>query len=325
MSTIETDRFATDLTAALGGPVARPILFAVSGGPDSLAMLSLGAAAFPGRVAAATIDHGLRAENADEAVMVAGQCARLGVPHVTLMPDAPIAGASIQARAREVRYALLAAHARSIGAACLVTAHHADDQAETFLMRAARGAGLSGLAGIRARVVIEDMLVVRPLLDWRRAELRAIARRAGMPFVDDPSNYDDRHDRTRFRRLLEANEWLDPPRLARAAAALAEADTDLRAVADWAWAQRATLEEGEVRFAVEGLPRALLRLLARRAIGVVRETAAITAPDWSEGVNVEPLLDAIQSGKRATQAGVVVSIRRGQWRFRPAPARRAPA
>jgi tRNA(Ile)-lysidine synthase len=271
---------------------------------------------------AATVDHRLRAEAADEAAMVSAQCRGIGVAHATLTPPTPIAGASIQAQARASRYALLADHARSCGAGAILTAHHVDDQAETFLMRAARGSGLAGLAGIRARTEIAGITILRPLLDWRRAELRAIVRRAEVPFVDDPSNQDDRHDRTRFRRLLGDNEWLDPPHLARSAATLAETDADVRAIVEWLWTERAVRADGEVRIATAGLPRELLRRLARRAIGCVRADAAIEQPDWSESANIERLLDALMTGKRSTQAGVMVSPRGGGWRFRVAPARR---
>lgn len=143
-------RFAGDLTLLHDLHAdAAPLLLAVSGGPDSMAMLTLAVAAFPGRIAVATVDHGLRAEAADEVRMVADHCATLGVPHHGLRPGTPIAGASIQSQAREARYALLADHARTIGAAAILTAHHADDQAETFLMRAARGGAVGpvGRAG----------------------------------------------------------------------------------------------------------------------------------------------------------------------------------
>ncbi|MDD1452227.1 tRNA lysidine(34) synthetase TilS [Sphingomonas sp. H160509] len=190
----------------------------------------------------------------EESAMVAAHCATLGISHATLAPSEAITGASIQAQARTTRYALLTDHARAIGAGALVTGHHADDQAETFLMRAARGSGLAGLAGVRARTEVHGVTVIRPLLDWRRAELRAIVRRAEVPFFDDPSNHDDRHDRTRFRRLLDQNEWLGTPNLARAAAALAETDTDVRAMVDWIWTERAKVGGGEVKLAVENLP-----------------------------------------------------------------------
>ena len=287
-----------------------------------MAMLTLAAEAFPGEVQAATVDHGFRAEAADEAAMVAEHCARIAVPHTTLTPSTPIAGASIQAQARASRYTLLADHARTVGAGAILTAHHIDDQAETFLMRAARGSGLAGLAGIRARTEIAGIVVLRPLLDWRRAELRAIARRSEIPFIDDPSNSDDRHDRTRFRRLLGENEWLDPPHLARSAATLAETDADVRAIVEWLWRERAAIAGGEVRLTVEGLPRELLRRLSRRAIGTVRADTTILQPDWNDSVNIERMLDALMLGKRSTQAGVIVSPRGDIWRFREAPPRR---
>jgi tRNA(Ile)-lysidine synthase len=135
---VAAERFHHDLNRALGAELRGAILLAVSGGPDSMAMLTLAAATFPGRIRVATVDHRLRAAAAAEAEMVANHCALLHVPHATLIPDAPITGASIQAAARQVRYRLLADHARGVGAETIATAHHADDQAETFLMRAAR-------------------------------------------------------------------------------------------------------------------------------------------------------------------------------------------
>lgn len=316
-------RFTVDLTL-LHDPASdpAPLLLAVSGGPDSMAMLTLAAAAIPGRIAAATVDHGLRPEAADEADIVGTYCAKLGIPHHVLRPAEPIAGASLQAQARDARYALLAEHARAIGAVAIVTAHHADDQAETFLMRAARGAGLSGLSGVRARTVIAGMTVLRPLLDWRRAELRQIVRRAEAPFVDDPANHDPRHDRTRFRQLLDGHEWLGVAQIARAAQQLAEADIDLRSTVDWLWDQRVQIDGDNVRIQAGDLPRELGRRLARRAIGTVRDAAGIVSPAWNEGGNIEKLLESLEHGSRATQAGVIASVRSGVWRFRPAPPRR---
>jgi tRNA(Ile)-lysidine synthase len=321
---VAAERFHHDLNRALGAEPRGPILLAVSGGPDSMAMLTLAAATFPGRIQVATVDHRLRPAAADEAEMVANHCALLHVPHATLRPAEPITGASIQAAARQVRYQLLADQARRIGAEVIATAHHADDQAETFLMRAARGSGIAGLAGVRPRATIEAATVIRPLLEWRRAELRAIVRRAEAPFVDDPSNTDPAHDRTRFRRLLDDNEWLGTPQLARAAAALAEADGDVRAIVEWLWSSRAVVDGATVRIDMAGLPRELVRRLARRAIGLVVEAAALTAPKWSDSANIEALLDALSSGRRATQAGVAVSPHGESWRFRAAPARRSP-
>ncbi|HEU0043891.1 tRNA lysidine(34) synthetase TilS [Sphingomonas sp.] len=319
----EAARFADDLTRALGRVADAPVLLAVSGGPDSMAMLALAHAAMPDGITVATVDHGLREDAAAEAKLVADWCAAHHVAHATLHPAAPVAGASLQARARTARYALLAEHARAIGAACVATAHHVDDQAETFLMRAARGSGLAGLAGVRARTIIAGATIVRPLLDWRRAELRAIVRRLDMRFVDDPANADPRHDRTRFRQLLGANEWLDPPNLARAAAALADVDADVRATVDWLWASHAVVDGGAVRISPADLPRELRRRLVRRAIAAVRDTAGIASPVWSESANVEALLDSLAVGRRATQAGVIAAPQGESWRFRPAPPRRS--
>lgn len=314
----EVVRFAADL-ARLGGE--GPMLLAVSGGPDSMAMLALAAHVGAG-VSVATVDHGLRADAAAEAAMVAAVCADRGIAHATLHPPGSIEGASIQARARDARYALLAGHARQVGAVAVATAHHVDDQAETLLMRAGRGAGLSGMAGIRPRVTIEGIPVIRPLLDWRRAELRAVVRRAGLPFVDDPANADPRHDRTRYRRLLEENEWLDPLRLARTATALAEADGDVRAMADWLWQARATADGAEVVLSIDDLPSEWRRRLVRRAIAAVRLTAGIDAPDWPESADVETVLAMLIAGRQTTRGGVIASVRCADWRFRPAPARR---
>ena len=113
---VAAERFHHDLNRALGAEPRGPILLAVSGGPDSMAMLTLAAATFPGRIQVATVDHRLRPAAADEAMMVANHCALLHVPHATLLPAEPITGASIQAAARQVRYQLLADQARRIGA-----------------------------------------------------------------------------------------------------------------------------------------------------------------------------------------------------------------
>ena len=232
----------------------------MSGGPDSLALLLLAHAALPGRVAAATIDHGLRPEAAEEAAMVAHLCARLGVPHdtvaVTLEPG------NTQDRARDARYAALRRCFRARGIATFATAHHADDQAETLLMRLARGSGVTGLAGIRARTIMRgteaegDSVVVRPLLDWRRAELAAIVAQAGIAPAHDPGNDDERFDRIRARRLLGRAGWLDARMVARSAAHLQEAEEAIADVARSLYRSHVH-EEGEVRWFHPGHARAI--------------------------------------------------------------------
>lgn len=355
-------RFADDLTAALGRAVApgETLAMAVSGGPDSMAMLALAVGAWPGQVIAATVDHGFRPESAVEAMAVARCCQALGVPHTTLTPDTPIARSNLHANARQARYALLERWAVAAGATLLATAHHADDQAETFLMRAARGSGVAGLAGVRALqrrdVVVPvphaphaptdelpdappdasgvafvanawSLSIVRPLLGWRRAELRTVATMLHLPFVDDPSNADDRFDRSRFRALLAAAPDLDPVNLARAAAHAAEADDAIREMEAWLWRERRRLPTGEnpdeeIWLDLEGLPRELKRRLSRQAIGHVRMICGIVRPDFSDATNIEPLLDSLETGKSATQSGILVRPSATIWRFSEAPARR---
>ena len=186
-------RFRADLEALTGAAPAR-LGLAVSGGPDSLALLLLAHAAYPGRVHAATVDHGLRAESAAEAAFVARLCGELGVPHVTLAANMTDK-VNVQAAARARRYALLGRWAGEVKAGCLLTAHHLDDQAETLVMRLLRGSGLAGLSGVRA----VNPPLVRPLLGWRRDELAAVVRAAGVEPVADPSNQDERFDRARLR------------------------------------------------------------------------------------------------------------------------------
>src|SRR4051794_11359983 len=159
-------RFAGDLADQCGAELGL-LGVAVSGGPDSLALLLLSEAAAPGRVRAATVDHGLRAESGSEAAFVARLCAERGIPHATLAVEVSRSGKGLQAAAREARYVALGGWMLRDGIGTLLTAHHADDQAETLLMRLNRGTGLGGLAGIRAAAVFpqggENARLCRPL------------------------------------------------------------------------------------------------------------------------------------------------------------------
>lgn len=311
-------RFRSDLLAICPEAAAGTLALAVSGGPDSMAMLALAQAAFPDQAIAATVDHQLRPAAADEAAMVAAHCASLGIPHATLRPPMALSGSNIQARAREARYALLTPWALAGQAVALLTAHHVEDQAETFLMRAARGSGVAGLAGIRSRRDLAPdgkLALVRPLLRWRRADLRAIAAANG-PFVEDPSNHDPAYDRVRFRKLLAESPELDAAHIAATAEYAAGAQQALEDVTNLLWNNRADLAEGQVTIDLDGLNRELNRRLARRAIGHL-----LARP--FDAANVEPLLDAFEAGKGATQAGVMLSVRGSIATFRPAPPRRS--
>lgn len=321
-------RFASDLAALFPAPSAdRPLGVAVSGGPDSMALLALAHAAFPGAVAAATVDHRLRAAAAEEAATVARWCAGAGVAHAILPADEDLRGADLQARARALRYRLLEQWAEQAGAAAIATAHHADDQAETFLMRAVRGSGPAGLAGIRAVRAGDGSgrPIVRPLLGWRRADLRALVTDAAIPFADDPSNRDAAFERVRVRRLLAEQPWLDADGLARAARHAAEAEGALAQTARWLRAARAVSPPAEQAYELwldmADLPREVQRRLVRLAIGEVR-LASGHAP-FDPGTNIESLLDALNAGTAATQGPVLVRPRGTIWRFSEAPPRRS--
>lgn len=298
------------LAPDLGGRVA----LAVSGGPDSLALLLLAhRAGFD--VAALTVDHGLRPEAAAEARHVAAIAAGLGVPQVTLAVDVPRT-ASVQAAARGARYAAMADWCDFHGVRWLMTAHHADDQAETLLMRLSRGSGLGGMAGIRARRAVEGHAVtlLRPLLGARKADLAALVAEAGLSAVDDPSNRSDAYDRTAARALL-AGGGIDAAGAAATAAHLAEAEAALAWVADEAWAGRASVSGDAVTLDARGLPAELVRRLALRAFRQVSGAEP-------EGPALRRLLADLAAGHGGTLGGVLAEGG-AVWRFRPEPPRRA--
>lgn len=310
-------RFAADLARVWpeGSAQAEARLgVAVSGGPDSCALLLLACVALPGRIAAATVDHGLRPESADEARFVADLCTAHGVEHAVL--PVQVAAGNVQAQARAARYRALAGWAAEQGLSALASAHHADDQAETLLLRLNRASGVAGLAGVRGRGRVPDsgLLLVRPLLGWRRAELERIVEAAGLQAVADPSNLDDRFDRARLRKALVRADWLDPQALGQSAEHLADADDAL----DWA-AQREWHEA--VRPQPFGLvyrrraPRAVaLRVIAR----IVRELDG----DESRGGQIARLFDSLDSGSPASIGSLVARPERDGWAFSKAPVKR---
>ena len=309
--------FAALLGTALGRPVApaEHIAIAVSGGPDSVALLLLANAAFPGRIVALTVDHGLRAEAAAEAAGVAALCTARGIPHATLHWAGAKPVANVQAEARRARYALLRDWCATARIGLLLTGHHADDQAETLLMRLARGSG-AGLAGIRAlRPLGAGVLLVRPLLGIRRADLGAIVAQAGIVPVADPTNDDPHYDRTHARRLLANTGWIDAAQVAASAVHLAEAEAAIDWAADRAWAGRVRIEAAGLIVDAAGLPAALVRRLVARAIGHF-------APDARpRGAEITRLMARLGSGGTATLAGV--RAHGGEpWRFNLAPPRR---
>jgi len=315
------ERFRADLDALIA-PEAR-IGVAVSGGPDSMALLLLAAAARPGLVEAATVDHLLRPESAAEAEMVASVCQRLQVPHATLTAEWPAKPTSaIQERARDERYRLLGAWLAERSLDALATAHHADDQAETLVMRLNRGAGVRGLAAIRpsGRVPGTDLPLVRPLLGWRRTELALVCAAAGIDPAADPGNQDSRYERVRVRRDISTVGWLDPEAVARSAGHLAGADEALEWAADQEWDRGVTETDGRIMYRLGSAPSEIVRRVVERAIAAL---ASEGTGQPLRGRELDNLLEKLGSGGTGTLRGVQCSGG-AEWKFIPAPYRTRP-
>ena len=257
------------LFACAGAP--RCALVAVSGGPDSMALLHLAARWREGggpEIHAATVDHDLRPDSRAEAQAVARWAAALKVPHSILTWTGDRPKARLQELARAARYRLLGDLAAEIGAEAILTGHHADDQAETILFRLLRGSGVAGLAAMSRVSPRGGYRLVRPLLDLPKADLVAFCEGAGQAFFQDPSNRDPRFARTQLKRVLAllGAEGLGRDELLRLGRRAARADDGLRA---WVAGLRASLaplvEEGRFDCAAEALRNlpleALLRLL----------------------------------------------------------------
>jgi len=329
-----------------GLKAAPALLLAVSGGPDSVALMWLAARWRRGlargpQLTVVTVDHGLRPEAAREAREVKRLATGLGLPHRTLRWRGPKPKTGLPAAARKARYRLLAEAARAVGASHVLTAHTRDDQAETLLMRMLRGSGLAGLSAMAEVSEREGIVLARPLLDVPKAQLIATLKRAKVGFADDPTNRDTAFTRPRLRALLPllAAEGGDARTLVRLAARLARANAAVEVLADGAErflrlrnrdvAPQAGIRSFEASaFAV--LPDEVrLRLLLRAIDALGHEGPA-------ELGKVETLMSAldraIAASPRAaangrpvlkqTLAGALISLAGGRIEIAPAPARR---
>ncbi len=315
-------RFTADrdtLLAAAGLPADAPLGIALSGGPDSLALLILAAAAGP--IVAMTVDHGLRAASAAEAGAAGAIAAALGARHAIARVTVAPGGEGVQGEARRARYAALADWSTAEGLAGVMTAHHADDQAETVLMRLARGAGLAGLGGIRPFRPIDDTrpagpILLRPLLGWRKTELEAIVAESGFAPARDPSNHDPRFDRTAARQLLAGTPWLDAARVADAASHLRDADAALEEMTGRLLAEALSIDAKGLRLTPGDAPREIVRRALRRLFS--EHFGA--RPD---GPALARLMATLAAGGTATLADVLAEGG-PVWRFRTAPPRSPP-
>ncbi|WP_018181291.1 tRNA lysidine(34) synthetase TilS [Kaistia granuli] len=325
-------RIADATLEAIFAPFAKAerLALAVSGGADSLALLILAQRWRSARdngpaLLVLTVDHGLRPESAEEARLVGRVAARYQLPFQGLSWAGPAPAAGVEAAARAARYRLLIDAARAAGATHLVTAHHRDDQAETFLMRLARGSGVYGLAAMAVDVDRGGVHLVRPLLDIPHAVLVEVVRAAGITPAADPHNSDRSFDRVRMRQLMPmlAGEGLDAATLAATARRLSRAATaldhyvgrlfDEAAVADATGAVRLRAdlwanEPDEIRL------RALARIL--RAVG-----GGAYVPRLESLEALEAAMRADEGFAARTLAGTIIDLRKGEFRFQREPGR----
>jgi tRNA(Ile)-lysidine synthase len=332
---------------------APAIILAVSGGPDSIALMWLAARwrralARGPRLIAVTVDHGLRAEAAAEARDVKRLARLLDLPHRTMRWTGAKPTTGLPAAARGARYRLLAQAARASGATHILTAHTRDDQAETLLMRLVRGSGIAGLAAMARVTEREGVLLARPFLNVSKSQLVATLTRAKVGFADDPTNRDPRFTRPRIRTVMPvlAAEGGDARNLARLATRLARANAAVEVLVDGAERYLALRDRGaSASGTVEAktfdansfaaMPEEIrLRLLLRAIDRFGHEGPA-------ELGKVEALLSALDQavaestgGRRPrpksrlepslkqTLAGALVSLTDGRIRIAPAPPRR---
>jgi tRNA(Ile)-lysidine synthase len=324
------------------------LLLAVSGGPDSTALMVLAARWRKARksgpknlpkLIAVTVDHGLRVEAKREAASVGRLARKLGIAHRTLRWTGAKPKTGLQEEARAARYRLLAGAARKANATHILTAHTRDDQAETVLIRMSRGSGVSGLAAMaRISTLPGDgegqIKLVRPLLDIPKARLVATLRAAKIPFADDPSNRDPRFTRARLRGLMGelAREGLDARRLALLARRLKRADLAIEAAVNRAAAELtlSPARRGAITFDAAGYAR-LPAEIALRLIG--RALARVGDEGPVELAKLEALKAALDDAQNAGQkaanarfrrslAGAIVTLAAHQITVERAPPRR---
>jgi tRNA(Ile)-lysidine synthase len=329
------------------------IVLAVSGGPDSIALMWLAARwrstlARGPRLFAVTVDHGLRAESTAEARNVKRLARSLELPHRTMRWAGAKPKTGLPAAARAARYDLLAQAARAHGATHIFTAHTRDDQAETLLMRLMRGSGIAGLAAMARQSERDGLLLVRPLLQVAKSQLVATLQKAKVGFADDPTNRDLNFTRPRIRAVMPAlaAEGGDARKLARLASRLARANTAVEVLVDGAERYLA-LRDHEARLSGGGakafdaktidfrifdfqafaaMPeeirlRLLLRAIERFGHEGPAELGKVEALLSALDGMVEGYSAARRPRLKRTLAGALVSLIDGRIRVEPAPPR----
>lgn len=316
--------------SALFAPLAdfKRLALAVSGGPDSLALMLLAAdhakqTGTRSRFIVYSVDHGLRPEAADEVAFVLAEAKRRGLAARGLRWSGSKPRTGIQEAARAARYRLIADAMAEDGADVLLTAHHLMDQAETVLMRLAHGSGIEGLRGIDMFGELGELVIVRPLLNTHPEALREVVVRAGLTPVADPSNDDSHYERVRWRQMLPQLEalGLTPERLSKFATRMRDADRALSGAV------------GQVRTGVDPLKgertverdslRRLPRAIAIKVIGrLLNEVGGGKKP--YDLAAVEELTDRlVREPVRTTLHGCLIRSNKTTIRILPEPGRAA--
>jgi tRNA(Ile)-lysidine synthase len=322
----EADLLFADLSAAPA------VILAVSGGPDSTALLVL-AARWRKRqrkgpeLVAVTVDHGLRPEAAREAAAVKRLAKSLGVPHRTVRWKGGKPSTGIQEKARMARYDLLMKEAARSGASHLLTAHTLDDQAETVLFRLARGSGIAGLGAMARITPLGGAWLVRPLLDLPKTRLLATLQMRKIAFADDPSNADPKYTRVRWRSLMPglAGEGLHAERLAGFAARMRRANAAIDTLVE-AVVHRMTVEKPGTLALDAGLfaelPEEVALRLIGRAIGAIGHEGNVELGKLEALVSA--LSEAVDAGVRfrRTLAGAMVTFAHDRIAVERSPLRR---
>lgn len=329
VSDAEADRLFADLADLPA------VALAVSGGPDSLALLVLAAhwrkrRRRGPRLLAVTVDHGLRKEARREAAAVKRLAGSLGVPHRTVRWTGAKPSTGLQAKAREARYRLLADAARRHGAEYLVTAHTLDDQAETVLFRMARGSGIAGLAGMARVTPLGGAWLIRPFLDVPKARLVASLAARKVVFAQDPSNTDPRFTRARWRALMPAlaEEGLHAARVAAFAARMRRANAAIETVVDAVAARARAAAPGgpiEVDLALfAGVPDEIALRLIGRAVTAVGNEGPVELGKLETVVGEMAAACRAHGRLRRTLAGAMITVGPDRITVERAPARRNP-
>jgi len=309
-----SEAFAAMLARAFGADAPTSLGLAVSGGSDSVALLHLAVEWARGRttrLAAVTIDHGLRPEARDEARLVAHAAKSLGVAHTVLDWRWDHHG-NLQDAARRGRYRLLAEWARDEGHDAMLLGHTRNDQAETLLMRLARGSGVDGLAAMAPERRAHGMRFLRPLLDVERYALRRDLAARGAAWADDPTNDDPAFDRVRTRRAMAALD-LDAERLAETAARMADARTALEEMTRHLAAPYLALDRGDLLFPQDRFAEAPAEIRHRLLAHLLRwRTASPYRPRYRP---LRALAEGLARGRGGTLHGCFVSVRRGTIRI----------